>query len=695
MLILFTGFASAEDNSTDLLEMADDGDTLGDSVKPIKEASDLIKNADEGSTVKLNGTYQIPQAYAEGSAITINRSITIEGEGDCVFDGNGYEFEINVETGNNVVIKNIKFVTTPGAGKTPYQISNQGNLTLFNCTFENINTPNLIFNLNIMSIDNCVFKDNVASANLIDSHEEYTVIPKFHMTNSKLISNDAKELIYLFQVKNTMISDNLFYNNTVKGNLISSIDQRTDATKKDNYFTFSRNVLISNVNGTSPAKMFIKPPFYEKYISGSGKVPQYTLVVTIKDNFWGRNIHDEREITLLDYVVFGGSISYGPPVGWEKDVTCCNVEVEKLDGGNYKLCYVNKDGQIINLQNATFNIKDARTNDVLAHNVGIGTFHLNSDINTSDILILTSENKTVNMAPAKLVYTITGSNYADIHVFVTLYDQNNNPLANKCLRLDIYSPEEKAMIDSGFVHTNDKGFVYCDGSHIAANEYYPHVYIFGRYSQFNLTTIFSSEEYGFTKENLYFKVKKIPFKATASPVTTTYKSQASVKITLSYTKYPEYSESISFYAELYQGKKLIQTYYMETDSYTASIKLPKLDAGTYTLKMTTGTDEYAITTKDVKITVNKLKLTAKAPKVTNKFKKSKYFQVTVKNGKKIKIKVKVYTGKKAKTYTLKTNSKGIAKLNTKTLKIGKHKVVISSGNPNYKISAKSLIKIKK
>ncbi|WP_405297378.1 hypothetical protein [Methanobrevibacter sp.] len=54
-------------------------------------------------------------------------------------------------------------------------------------------------------------------------------------------------------------------------------------------------------------------------------------------------------------------------------------------------------------------------------------------------------------------------------------------------------------------------------------------------------------------------------------------------------------------------------------------------------------------------------------------------------------KVKVYTGK---NYILKTSKKGVASLNTKKLKKGKHKVVISSDHVNYKISAKSKITIR-
>ena len=90
-------------------------------------------------------------------------------------------------------------------------------------------------------------------------------------------------------------------------------------------------------------------------------------------------------------------------------------------------------------------------------------------------------------------------------------------------------------------------------------------------------------------------------------------------------------------------------------------------------------------------------------KFTPKKGASKYFQITVKNTKTkkvvsagIPIKVKVYTGKTYKTYTLKTNSKGIAKLNVKSLKVGTHKVVISKGSSYTTAkSATSSIKITK
>ena len=133
----------------------------------------------------------------------------------------------------------------------------------------------------------------------------------------------------------------------------------------------------------------------------------------------------------------------------------------------------------------------------------------------------------------------------------------------------------------------------------------------------------------------------------------------------------------------------------------ARVKVPKLNVGSYTVTIK-GENQYCNSITPIKTTVNvkKAKTSVKAPKKTFKYKKSKKFTIKIKSKvtkkavKKVKIKVKVYTGKKYKVYKLKTNKKGVAKLKTKKLKKGKHKVVISSLNKNYKISKKSLIRIK-
>ena len=105
------------------------------------------------------------------------------------------------------------------------------------------------------------------------------------------------------------------------------------------------------------------------------------------------------------------------------------------------------------------------------------------------------------------------------------------------------------------------------------------------------------------------------------------------------------------------------------------------------------TKNYVVDRKsDSSIKVAKAKTTVTAKKVTYKKGAKKYFKVTIKNKatkkavKGIYLKIKVYTGKKYKTYKVKTNSKGVAKISTKALKKGTHKVVISTTSKYYTVS---------
>ena len=106
--------------------------------------------------------------------------------------------------------------------------------------------------------------------------------------------------------------------------------------------------------------------------------------------------------------------------------------------------------------------------------------------------------------------------------------------------------------------------------------------------------------------------------------------------------------------------------------------------------------------KTSQIKIKKAKAKINAPKVTNYFKQKGVFKVTVKNKKtdnpikSCKVLFKVFSGDKYKTFTKKTDKKGIAKISTKSLSASLHKVVISlkSTSKVKKVSAKSSIKIK-
>lgn len=193
-------------------------------------------------------------------------------------------------------------------------------------------------------------------------------------------------------------------------------------------------------------------------------------------------------------------------------------------------------------------------------------------------------------------------------------------------------------------------------------------------------------------------VKKISANIIPTALTTTYKSGKTFKIkVLSASKAVV---SLKLTLKVYTGTNY-KTYSVTTNKYgIATFKASSLAVGIHKVIVSFSNAKYQATAKSSQIKIKKAKTIVKAPKITAKYKKAKYFKVTIKNKAtkkvvpKIKVKITVYTGKKSKTYTVKTNAKGIAKISTKKLKKGTHKVVIKSGNKNYTISKKSSIKIK-
>ncbi|WP_405264685.1 hypothetical protein [Methanobrevibacter sp.] len=200
-------------------------------------------------------------------------------------------------------------------------------------------------------------------------------------------------------------------------------------------------------------------------------------------------------------------------------------------------------------------------------------------------------------------------------------------------------------------------------------------------------------------------------KATSKKLVTTYYSGKTIKIkVVTPSGKPAVRVLLLAFAKSSKNKDFIP---IKTNSKgIATIKASKLNAGKYKITVyeafcipgaDPGDEKYikvpgVLTTTTLK--VKKTKAIVKAPKVKFKYKKSKYFKVTLKHKstKKpmsgIKLKLKIYTGKKYNTYNVKTNKKGVAKFNTKRLSYGKHKVKVMSGNKNVILSKKSVIRIR-
>lgn len=143
---------------------------------------------------------------------------------------------------------------------------------------------------------------------------------------------------------------------------------------------------------------------------------------------------------------------------------------------------------------------------------------------------------------------------------------------------------------------------------------------------------------------------------------------------------------------------------LTTDSAgKASYNIPYAP-GTYWAKASATNSMYSFNSPKLSnIKISKVPLTIKANKLSAKYKSKKYFKALVTNSKTKKgvkgvaITLKIYTGKQAKTTTIKTDSYGIVKFSTSKLKAGTHKVTISlKKNKLYSAKAKtSSIKITK
>ena len=141
---------------------------------------------------------------------------------------------------------------------------------------------------------------------------------------------------------------------------------------------------------------------------------------------------------------------------------------------------------------------------------------------------------------------------------------------------------------------------------------------------------------------------------------------------------------------------------LNTDTNGNAIYLLKFLPGKYSINANVDADNILVNNYTGSVNILKIPITLKTAKLTTYYKSGKLFNVKITNsitGKAlsgIKVKLKVFTGKKSKTVMLTTNSKGIASYKASLLQSGSHKILISTNdNRVNSISKSSLIKINK
>jgi hypothetical protein len=150
----------------DGISTAIDGVSLSSLPIPTAEFQRLISDAEDGDTIILPGGH-----YTENN-ISIDKNLTVYGDGYVVVDGRGKGIILNIEEDNpnaNVTFESINFINGYSSEKDYSSkggaIINNGSLTMTRCLIFNstANSGAGISNRGTLTLENCEFRDNGAS----------------------------------------------------------------------------------------------------------------------------------------------------------------------------------------------------------------------------------------------------------------------------------------------------------------------------------------------------------------------------------------------------------------------------------------------------------------------------------------------------------------------------------------------------
>lgn len=423
-----------------------------------------------------------------------------------------------------------------------------------------------------------------------------------------------------------------------------------------NYITNKINpVLINNCIFDSDHTMLFELPDGEEHSSLEGCAVHITNG-DINNNFWGFNIESAEELILTNQI--GSYKEISTPKSWIN----LDFKVDSLNESNYLYTLYFTNGQ--NMPNYNVTVKDKNNELICKLELENGTASFTHD-KLEDLLIYNNGGNLINRLSSKLALSQSDNQYKNTKINVKLTDSANKPISNQNVELEF---------SNGKVIT-----VKTDKNGVAS---YSMPFNVGTYS---LVAKSSGTNYALVTKTLSkIKIVKAKIKASAKKLKTTYNSQKTFTVKLN-----KAISDIKIKLKVYTNKKS-KTYTIKTNKKgIATFKASTLKIGKHKVEITSGDGNCDIAKITSQITINKAKTIVNVAKKSNKLKITIKNKATKKAVSKIKIKVKI----KSKSYTIKTNAKGIASLNTKNIAKGSCKVIISSANSNYIINKKTTIKI--
>ena len=615
---------------------------------------------------------------------------------DCVMEGHGNKFLnlYNCEIINStsvfslsmdIIMKNTRFINCSES------ISGE-NVEVYDCEF--INSYNFYFDQNAI-IRNCRFADYTGSTgnNSLFYYCSYYRPVSFEFDNctfenvgfylfatvdSIVIANStfrnistSREWFIRVKCKNFLITNNDFSCNASARTISWNWDDKSDFNVEitNNIFSYANNQVVSL--GLDLTVCNERSDLHKNII--------------IKDNFYGVNLQVSEQLYRI--IPYGNFLN----PSW------INVDLKDLGDNKYQLLFVDKDGNVKGLRDYTFSIKDKHTGEVIISDItlknGVGNFTCDKKVSLDDVFIIDNVLSRVNRPKANVLLYNTGTSYEDCEIHVRICDENGNPICGDLAYLYEYVNDYLHHEVNRDFHTDD------NGEYILEHD----MWEYPTAESYTFVLSYFNPAYAYSTSTLSdLKVVKTEVVLAARDFVMDYNSKKTPHIT-EITKKTYGIMEFAFGLKIYKGSKIVNSWDVIVMNGKALFDWPlELKPGKYRAVIVPDNFNNFFVTKQksFKITVNKAKTTVKAPAVHNRYLKSQYFKVTVKDKSKnpvkgIKLKIKVFTGKKSKTYTVKTNKKGIAYLNTKNIKKGKHNVLISSNDEIYKVSAKSRITIKR
>ena len=129
---------SLDDSNTIFVNNEYEGISDGSENNPYSSLNPAISNSyDNSKIIMKEGTYK----GDSNTNILINKNLTIEGEGNVIIDGENKNFFFKISPSTSLTLKNIKFIRGYTQDYTQLSvIYNDGNLTVNDCTFSNMNS---------------------------------------------------------------------------------------------------------------------------------------------------------------------------------------------------------------------------------------------------------------------------------------------------------------------------------------------------------------------------------------------------------------------------------------------------------------------------------------------------------------------------------------------------------------------------